>query len=149
MPLLDNLLDTRGFLYSLCIRALDIDNSIKFVGVVNIDGKLIIGKSKQHLDKQYDGLDIHFFKYCLNHSFNKLSTNTTNLNSSIDNKNTVFHSTLFETSDFHLICVTDNTYIAFTSLTQDLDEYLCIYFKVHGSLNEILSKINTIFDYND
>ena len=51
MPLLDNLLDTRGFIYSLCIRALDIDNSIRFVGVVNIDGKLIIGKSKQQLDK--------------------------------------------------------------------------------------------------
>ena len=48
-----------------------------------------------------------------------MSINTINLNSSIDNKNTVFHSKLFETSDFHLICVTDNTYIAFTSLTQE------------------------------
>jgi hypothetical protein len=143
------LLNTRSFLYDLCIRALEIDNSIKFVGVVNIDGTLIVGKSKQQLDKQYEGLDIHFFKYCLNPSFNKMSTNTINLNSSIDNKNTVFHSKLIETSDFHLICVTDNTYIAFTSLTQELDEYLCIYFKVRGSLNEILSTINTIFDYND
>jgi hypothetical protein len=143
------LLNTRSFLFDLCIRALEIDNSIKFVGVVNIDGKLIVGKSKQQLDKQYEGLDIHFFKYCLNPSFNKMSTNTINLNSSIDNKNTVFHSKLIETSDFHLICVTDNTYIAFTSLTQELDEYLCIYFKVRGSLNEILSTINTIFDYND
>jgi len=142
-------LNTRSFLYDLCIRALEIDISIKFVGVVNIDGKLIVGKSKQQLDKQYEGLDIHFFKYCLNPSFNKMSTNTINLNSSMDNKNTVFHSKLFETSDFNLICVTDNTYIAFTSLTQELDEYLCIYFKVHGSLNEILSTINTIFDYND
>jgi hypothetical protein len=143
------LLNTRSFLYDLCIRALEIDNSIKFVGVVNIDGKLIVGKSKQQIDKQYEVLDIHFFKYCLNPSFNKMSPNTTNLNSSIDNKNTVFHSKLFEISDFHLICVTNNTYIAFTSLTQELDKYLCIYFKVHGSLNEILSKINTIFDYND
>ena len=143
------MLNTRSFLYDLCIRALEIDNSIKFVGVVNIDGTLIVGKSKQQLDKQYEALDIHFFKYCLNPSFNKMSTNTTNLNSSIDNKNTVFHSKLFEISDFHLICVTDNTYIAFTSLTQDLDKYLCIYFMVHGSLNKILSKINTIFDYND
>jgi len=142
-------LNTRSFLYDLCIRALEIDNSIKFVGVVNIDGKLIVGKSKQQLDKQYKVLDIHFFKYCLNPSFNKMPTNTTNLNSSIDNKNTVFHSKLFGTSDFHLNCVTDNTYIAFTSLTQNLDKYLCIYFKVHGSLNEILSKINTIFDFND
>jgi hypothetical protein len=143
------LLNTRSFLYDLCIRALEIDNSIKFVGVVNIDGKLIVGKSKQQLDKQYKVLDIHFFKYCLNPSFNKMSTNTTNLNSSIDNKSTVFHSKLFEISEFHLICVTDNIYIAFTSFTQDLDKYLCIYFKVHDSLNEILSKINTIFDYND
>jgi hypothetical protein len=127
------LLNTRSFLYDLCIRALEIDNSITFVGVVNIDGKLIIGKSKQQHDKQYEWLDIHFFKYCLNPSFNKMSTNTTNLNSSIDNKNTVFHPKLFEISDFHLICVTDNTYIAFTSLTQELDEYLCIYFKMHGS----------------
>ena len=49
MPLLDNLLDTRGFLYSLCTRALEIDNSIKFVGVVNNDSKLIIGKANNNL----------------------------------------------------------------------------------------------------
>jgi hypothetical protein len=142
-------LDTRSFLYDLCIQTLEIDNSIKFVGVVNIDGKLIVGKSKQQLDKQYGVLDIHFFKYCLNPSFNKMSTNTTNLNSPLYNKNTVFSSKFFEVSDFYLICISDNTYIAFTSLTQESDKFLCIYFKVHGSLNEILSKLNTIFDYNE
>ena len=58
-------MNTRNFLYDLCISALEIDNSIKFVGVVNIDGKLITGKSKQQIDRQNEEFDIKFFKYCL------------------------------------------------------------------------------------
>ena len=143
------MLDTRSFHYNLCTRALEIDNSIEFVGVVNIDGKLIVGKSKKQIDKQNEVLNRNFFKYCLNSLFNKFSNNTANLNSSINNKNTLFHSKLFEKSDFHLICVSDNTFIAVTSLTEELDKYLCIYFKAHGSLNEILFELSTIFEYNE
>ena len=140
-------MNTRSFLYDLCINALEIDNSIKFVGVVNIDGKLITGKSKQQIDRQNEEFDIKFFKYCLKSISTKGSNNNTNLNSSVDNKNTIFYSKLFEKSDFQLICVSENTYIAFTSLTEELDKYLCIYFKVHGSINEIICKLDTVFDY--
>ncbi len=140
-------MNTRSFLYDLCINALEIDNSIKFVGVVNIDGKLLTGKSKQQIDRQNEEFDIKFFKYCLNFSSTKGSNNNTNLNSSVDNKNTIFYSKLFEKSDFQLICVSENTYIAFTSLTEELDKYLCIYFKAYGSINEIICKLDTVFDY--
>ena len=140
-------MNTRNFLYELCVSALEIDNSIKFVGVVNIDGKLITGKSKQHIERQNEKFNIKFFKYCLKSFSNKESNNNTNLNSSMDNRNTIFYSKLFEKSDFQLICISDNTYIAFTSLTEELDKYLCIYFNVHGSINEIISKLDTVFDY--
>ncbi len=142
-------MNTRSFLYDLCISALEIDNSIKFVGVVNIDGKLITGKSKQQIDRQNEEFDIKFFKSCLKSSSTRGSNNNTNLNSSVDNKNTIFYSKLFEKSDFQLICVSNNTYIAFTSLTEELDKYLCIYFKVHDSINEIIYKLITLFDYSE
>jgi hypothetical protein len=141
-------LNTRSFLYDLCISALEIDNSIKFVGVVNIDGKLITGKSKQQIDRQNEGFNIKFLKYCLK-SFSNKGSNNNNLNSSMDNKNTIFHSKLFEKSDFQLICVSDNTYIAFTPLTEELEKYLCIYFKMYGSINEIISKLDNVFDYTE
>lgn len=139
-------MNTRNFLYDLCISALEIDNSIKFVAFVNIDGKLITGKSKQQIDRQNEEFDIKFFKYCLK-SISTKGSNNTNLNSSVDNKNTIFYSKLFGKSDFQLICVSENTYIAFTSLTEDLDKYLCIYFKMYGSINEIIYKLDTVFDY--
>jgi len=142
------LLNTRSFLYDLCISALEIDNSIKFVGVVNIDGKLITGKSKQQIDRQNEEFNIKFLKYCLK-SFSNKGSNNNNLNSSMDNKNTIFHSKLFEKSDFQLICVSDNTYIAFTPLTEELEKYLCIYFKMYGSINEIISKLDNVFDYTE
>ncbi len=142
-------MNTRSFLYDLCISALEIDNSIKFVGIVNIDGKLITGKSKQQIDRQNEWFDLKFFKYCLKSSSNKSSNNNIRLNSATDNKNTIFYSKLFEKSDFQLICVSNNTYIAFTPLTEEFDQYLCIYFKVHDSINEIIYKLNTLFDYSE
>ena len=70
-------MDTKNFLYDLCKRTLEIDNSIKFVGVVNVDGKLIVGKSKQLIDEQNEIMDKNFFKFCLNSSYNKFSYGNT------------------------------------------------------------------------
>ena len=71
------------------------------------------------------------------------------LNSINNNKNTLFHSKLFDSSDFHLICIRENTFIAFTSLTEESDKYLCIYFKVYVSVNDVLPKLDMIFDYHE
>ena len=140
-------MDTKNFLYDLCKRTLEIDNSIKFVGIVNVDGKLIVGKSKQLIDKQNEIIDKNFFKFSLNSSHNKFSYGTTGSDPSINNnKNTLFHSKLFDSSDFHLICLRENTFIAFTSLTEESDKYLCIYFKAYISVNDVLPKLDMIFD---
>jgi NADPH-dependent 7-cyano-7-deazaguanine reductase QueF-like protein len=90
-------LNTRNFLYDLCKRAIEIDYSVNFVGVVNVDGKLIVGKSKPLIDKQNEIIDKNFFKFCLNSLNNKFSNGTTDLDQSINkNKNTLFYSKLFD-----------------------------------------------------
>jgi len=143
-------LDPENFLYDLCKRTLEIDNSVKFVGVVNVNGKLIVGKGKQLIDNQNEIIDKNFFKFCLNPSYNKFYYGTTDSAPSIDNnKNTLSHSKLIDSSDFHLICIRENTFIAFTSLTEESDKYLCIYFKVNVSVNDVLPILNMIFDYNE
>lgn len=142
-------MDIRNFLYSLCQKALEIDNSIKFVGVVNTDGKLIVGANERHIDMGNRILDIDFFKNILrSKSCNILINDTHDCNLSINNNNSVFHSKISEMSDFQFVCVGKNTFIAFASLTEEHDKFLCIYFRLYGPIKDIALKLDTIFEYN-
>lgn len=67
----------------------------------------------------------------------------------INNNNAIIHSKIFELSDFHLICIGDNRFIAFVPLTEEPDKFLCIYFRLCGSINDIVLKLNTIFEYGE
>ena len=145
------MLNIRNFLYNICQKALGIDNSIEFVGVVNVDGKLIVGINKQpQSDQQSIILDKNFFKNQLRPlSYNPLVNDTYDSNLHPNHNNAIFHSTLFEVSDFQFICVGKNAFIGFTPLTQEQDEFLCVYFRLYGSIRDIVLKLNTVFEYNE
>lgn len=145
------MLNTRNFLYNICKKALEIDNSIEFVGVVNVNGKLIVGTNKLQLsDQQNIILDKNFFKNQLRPlSCNTLVNDTYDSNLHPNHNNAIFHSTLFEVSDFQFICVGKNAFIGFTPLTEEQDEFLCVYFRLYGSISEIVLKLNTVFEYNE
>ncbi len=73
----------------------------------------------------------------------------------INEKNILIHSNSIIKSDFQLINVDNNTYIvihycntyiAFVSLNENQDKYLCIYFESYPPLYNVLLKLNTIFD---
>lgn len=143
-------MDIRNFFYSLCQKALEIGDSIEFAGVVNADGKLIVGKNKYHpFNHENSLLNKDFFKNLLCSSCNLLVTDDCSCNSSIDYKDTVFHFKIFEMSDFQFVCTDENKFIAFAPLTEEHDKFLCIYFKRSSHINYIVSKINTIFEYNE
>jgi hypothetical protein len=144
-------LNTRNILYNICQTALEIDNSIEFVGVVNFNGKLIVGTNKQQqYDQQNIILDKDFFKNQLRPlTYNTLVNDTCNSNLHVNHNNAVFHSTLFEMSDFQFICVGRNAFIGFTPLTEEQDEFLCVYLRLYGSINDLVSKLNTVFEYKE
>jgi hypothetical protein len=128
--------------------ALEIDNSIKFVGVVNNDGKLIVGANEQQIAMENRVLDKNFFKniLCPSSCNILIATDTYDRNLSINNNNAVFHSKISDLSDFQFICVGKNTFIAFAPLTEEHDKFLCIYFRAYGPIKDIILKLDTIFE---
>ncbi len=142
-------MNEREFLYSLCARALEIDKSIQFAAVVDLDGKLIVGTSNQCIIQKNEIMDNNFFKLRWNYPYYLASNDNFNLNSFIHNNNTFLYSNLFSTSNFQLFYINKNLFIAFASLTEEQDKYLCIYFDSSTSLHKTLLKLNTIFECNE
>jgi len=138
--------DEREFLNSLCAKALEIEDSIKFAAVINHEGKLIVGASMRFIIQQQDEVtDNYFFK--LNHnSFYPISLNDNYSSNSFINKENDLYSNLHDRSDFQLINIDKNTFIALTPLTEEQDKYLCIYFETNNSWYKTLLKLNTIFE---
>ncbi len=140
------MVEERTFLDSICSKTLRIDKSIKFTSVINRNGKLIVGKSKQCIIKKYINRDYNFFRSKQSRSSEILSNDNNIFYSMINEKNILIHSNSIIKSDFQLINVDNNTYIAFVSLNENQDKYLCIYFESYPPLYDVLLKLNTIFD---
>ncbi len=140
------MVEERTFLYNLCSKTLRIDKSIKFTSVINPDGKLIVGKSKQCIINKNINRDYNFFRSKQSRLSNIFSNDSNSVYSIINRKNTLTHSNSIIKSDFQLINVDNNIYIAFVSLNENQDKYLCIYFESYPPLYDVLLKLNTIFD---
>ncbi len=142
-------MEERKFLYSLCDNALELDKSIKFAAVIDLEGKLIVGTTRRCIIQKNEFIDNNFFKSILNNSCLYFSNDNFYLNSSINKKNTFLHSNLFNKSDFQLIYINKNIFIAFSPLNEEQDKYLCIYFESSNSLHKTLLKLNTLFECNE
>ena len=141
-------MDERDFLYSLCAEALDIEYSIKFAAVINHEGKLLVGTSRRSITTQQDeSLDNNLFKSRLNHSNYIFLNGICNSNSFI-NKNALYYD-LYNRSDFRLIHINKNIFVALIPLNEEQDKFLCIYFESSNSLHKTLLKLNTIFEYEE
>ena len=142
-------MDERAFLYSLCNKALEVDKSIKFAAVVDLDGKLVVGISRRCIIQKNEFMDNNFFKSILNNSCHFFSNDNWNLKSFTNKKNTFLHFNLFNKSDFQLIYINKNIFIALSPLNEEQDKYLCIYFESSNSLHKTLLNLNTVFEYNE
>jgi len=144
---LNHLVEERTFFSSVCSKTLRLDKSIKFTSVINRDGKLIVGKSRQCIIKKNINRDYNFFRSKQNSLSNIFSDDNNNsIYSIINMKNILIHSSSIIKSDFQLINVDNNIYIALVSLNENLDKYLCIYFESYPPLYDVLLKLNTVID---
>jgi hypothetical protein len=139
-------MEERKFLYNLCWEALKIDDSIKFAAVVNHNGKLIVGKSRERMFQTNDSMVNSFFKSKPNQLCRFFFNPSNNFNSIVNKKNILLNSNLVKRSVFQLITIHKYGYIAFATLTEDHDKSLCIYIKTHNSLHKTLIKLNTLFE---
>jgi hypothetical protein len=138
--------DEREFLNSLCAKALEIEDSIKFAAVINHEGKLIVGASMRFIIQQQDEVTDNYFFKTNHNSFYPISLNDNYSSNSSINKENNLYSNLHDRSDFQLINIDKNTFIALTPLTEEQDKYLCIYFETNNSWYKTLLKLNTIFE---
>jgi hypothetical protein len=133
-----------NFLKEICLSALCLDKSVKFVGAVDSNGKLLAGDFNKYkffgdndtLTLKSSFFYLHYLIPALNHQQVMKS-----YRESIHNKN-VF---LFDLADLGKA-----VYLAVTALTEKRDRYLCVYLELYQSSSEIkaheeiISKITDI-----
>jgi hypothetical protein len=128
----------------LCMSALCLDKNVKFVGVVDNDGKLLAGEfNKYKFFGSNDTLTIKSSIFYLHYLIPALKHQQAMKESSsirVPDKN-VF---LFDLADLG-----NAVYLAVTSLTEKKDRYLCVYLELYSSSeiithDEIISKISDI-----
>lgn len=139
-------MEERTFLYNLCSKTLRMDKSIKFTSVINPDGKLIVGRSKQCIINKNINRDYNYFRSKQGRPYNIFSNDTNGIYSIINRNNILIYSNSVTKSDLQLINVDNNIYVAFVSLNENQDKYLCIYFESYPPLYDLLLKLNTILD---
>jgi hypothetical protein len=131
------------FLKEICLSAVCLDKSVKFVGAVDSDGKLLAGGfNKFKFFGNNDTLTIkssffylHYLIPALNHQqVMKSSSESTH------NKN-VF---LFDLADLG-----NAVYLAVTALTEKKDRYLCVYLELYQSTSEIIAHEEIISKISD
>jgi hypothetical protein len=143
---LKRLMEERIFLYSLCSRALGMDDAVIFAGVVNDYGKLIVGIPRLFANRKYGIMDDGFFNSTPSALYRIFSHNGDGLYSITNMKNFITRFNMGNRSCFQLLDVAKNKYIAFSSLTEMHDKYLCIYFEAKKPVSDTILKLDTVFE---
>lgn len=140
-------MEERQFLHKLCNIALQVDKSIDFAGIVDSNGKLLVGRSRD--------------MFCNYDYFGKRKNNTsvqpTNLYGkavfkhktiSADNIKSIvsLQSNLFEDQTlFKLINLNDDVFLAYIPINELNDKFLYIYFSTGDYLEDVLMQLDSTF----
>jgi hypothetical protein len=121
------------FLHGICYIVLCVDSRIKFVGIVDSNGKLLIGKYREEIRKQKEnvGQDICNIKSSL--FYTSLVLPGLKIYKRRVRKVKVKDS--FKVVEF------DKIKLAISPLSCRLDRYLCVYLEPSASYEEIIPKI--------
>ena len=140
-------MEERQFLHNLCVIALQVDKSIEFAGIVDSNGKLLVGRSRS--------------MFCNNNCLRKRRNNTffksTNLYDkavfkdkpiSAENIRSIvsLQSNLFEDQTlFKLINLNDDVFLAYIPINELNDKFLYIYFCTGDYLEDVLTQLDSAF----
>lgn len=121
------------FLHGICYIVLCVDSRIKFVGIVDSNGKLLIGKYREEIRKQKEdvGQDICNIKSSLFYT----SLVLPGLKIYKRRVKRVKVKDSFKVVEF------DKLKLAISPLSCRLDRYLCVYLEPSASYEEIIPKI--------
>ncbi|HEY9387117.1 MAG TPA: hypothetical protein VIP70_08750 [Nitrososphaeraceae archaeon] len=126
--------EEHSFLEEICCIALSVDTKVEFVGIVDSNGKLLVGKCRQSVNDCcriiksnlfYSALLIPSLNICKKKSVTAIEDD----DDSYDNKQV--HIKLVEF---------DNIKLAIVPLTDEKDRHLCVYLQPTASYKEVIPK---------
>ena len=125
------------FLQEICVSVVNADKKISFTGVVDSNGKLLVGKCRENTSKVVGNScyikPTFFYSYLLASGLEKWKAELPTVRAVLDNKeNDKLHFNVIELELLKL---------AITPLTKRGDVYLCVYMEPSASCQQIISKI--------
>jgi hypothetical protein len=147
-------MEERQFLHRLCTTALHVDVSIEFAGIIDSNGKLLVGKSRNirhnpHFSKR--NITCSSFRNS-NHYGNPLfrdkSLSSNNIKSIVSlQSNLIDNDNDDDDAEFRLINLYEDVFLAYIPINELNDRFLYIYFRTDEYLEDVLLKLDTTFLY--
>lgn len=140
-------MEERQFLHRLCTTALQVDVSIEFAGIIDSNGRLLVGKSRK---MRYNP---HFSKRKItcspfrnsNHYGNALFKDKTLSSNNIKSIVSLQSNLIDDDAEFRLINLCDNVFLAYIPINELNDRFLYIYIRTEEYLEDVLLKLDTTF----
>jgi hypothetical protein len=155
----------RDFLHEVCISALCVSKKVSFAGIVDSNGKLLLGHEKKNADTKrrrllcyignYDNKVVIciYFKHLapmLNEIVKKhffdMKSNTSIYDSDTADMEDAIR--ICENNDFYVLDVASNIKLGFIPITETADKFLCVYLESdmvemsNTSYHRIIASIN-------
>ena len=141
-------MEERQLLHRLCTTALNVDVTIEFAGIIDSNGKLLVGKSRiiRH--------SLHFSKgkvtcssfrnsnHYGNPLFKDITLSSNNIKSIISLQSNLIDD---EDAEFRLINLYEDVFLAYIPINELNDRFLYIYFRTDEYLEDVFLKLDTIF----
>lgn len=141
-------MEERQFLHRLCSLALNVDVAIEFAGIIDSDGKLLVGKSKNTFNEQYLRYSINTLtkKESFTESYEKGLFKDKSLTSGYMGNIVSLQANLIDkVSFFQLINLYNDIFLAYIPINDRYDKFLYVYFKRNHDLEGILLKLDSTF----
>ena len=139
-------MEERQFLHNLCTNALQVDVSIEFAGIIDSNGKLLVGKSRNiscnlSFLKRKTTSPFRYSSHYGNPLFKDKSLSTSNIKSIVS-----LQSSLIDTyALFRLINLYDDVFLAYIPINELNDRFLYIYIRTDEYLEDVLLKLDSTF----
>lgn len=140
-------MEERQFLHRLCTIALKVDVSIEFAGIIDSNGKLLVGKSRTihpnspFLKRKITCSSFRNSTHYSNPLFKDKALSSNNIKSIVSLQS----SLIDDDAEFRLINLHEDIFLAYIPINELNDRFLYIYFRTNEYLEDVLLKLDTTF----
>jgi hypothetical protein len=140
-------MEERQFLHRLCTTALHVDVSIQFAGIIDSNGKLLVGKARDMRHNPYfSKRKITRSSFRNSQQYGKpLFKDKTLSSSNIKSIVSIQSNLIDDDAEFRLINLYEDVFLAYIPINELNDRFLYIYFRTDEYLEDVLLKLDTTF----